>query len=401
MRILMLAPHPFYQDRGTPIAVDLILRVLSDRGNPIDVVTYHEGRDVHYKHITLYRIPKLPLVHRIRPGFSWKKFICDMLMFFVVIRLVVRKKYHIVHAVEESVFIALALKWLLKIPYVYDMDSSLAQQMVEKHPGLSHVALLLNYCEAQAVKNAKAVVPVCDALADVVKQYKPEKVLVLHDVSLLTDSGPTEQGGLKAELGISGLILMYVGNLEEYQGIDLLLESFVRVVCQEPLVNLVIIGGERSDIRKYAEKAQVLGIDRKVHFLGTKPIDTLATYLAQADILVSPRIKGQNTPMKLYSYLHSGKAIVATDLPTHTQVLSNETAVLTEPVPEAYAKGLLRLIGDETIRYELGMAGKRQVEEKFGYPAFSKKWNGLYDWLSLELTMTRATSSEAKPFGRG
>ena len=56
---------------------------------------------------------------------------------------------------------------------------------------------------------------------------------------------------LKTELNIQNLTLMYVGNLESYQGIDLLLESFALVVNQTAQADLVIIGGDSADILKY------------------------------------------------------------------------------------------------------------------------------------------------------
>jgi len=187
MRILFLAPQPFYQVRGTPIAVNNFLKVLSERGDQVDVITYHEGWDVKYEHINVHRISRIPFVHGIRPSFSWKKVICDGFMFFKAIRLASRTRYRLVHAVEESVFIALVLKWLFRIPYIYDMDSSLAQQMVEKYPVLSPLRFLLNSCERLAVRNAEVVVPVCDALVAVAKEYRAKKCVVLPDVSLLTD----------------------------------------------------------------------------------------------------------------------------------------------------------------------------------------------------------------------
>ncbi|MCX7007397.1 MAG: hypothetical protein NTY53_09155 [Kiritimatiellaeota bacterium] len=61
MRILLIAPQPFYQERGTPIAVDLLLRVLSERGDEVHVATFHEGADVVYPGVTLHRIPPPPL----------------------------------------------------------------------------------------------------------------------------------------------------------------------------------------------------------------------------------------------------------------------------------------------------------------------------------------------------
>lgn len=104
MNILFLAPEPFYQERGTPIAVDRLLRVLSERGDAVDLVTYHEGQDQEYEHVRVFRVPGLPLLNGIRPGFSWKKVICDVLMLIKAVRLATKRRYHLVHAVEESVF---------------------------------------------------------------------------------------------------------------------------------------------------------------------------------------------------------------------------------------------------------------------------------------------------------
>ena len=186
MKILLLAPHPFFQNRGTPIAVDLVLKTLSNRGECIDVITYHEGSDIYYPNVTVYRTPKPPFVGNIRPGFSGKKLICDVFMFFKVLRLLIKNRYDLVHAGEEAVFIALLLKVVFKIPYVYDMDSSLAQQMVEKFPRLGFLSAALSFFEKLAVQNAEVVIPVCEALAEDIEKYKPRKIVVLPDISLLS-----------------------------------------------------------------------------------------------------------------------------------------------------------------------------------------------------------------------
>ena len=180
-----MAPHPFYQDRGSPIADAMILQILSKRGNQVDVVTFPEGKDINYNQVTLHRTPDIPFLRNIRPGFSWKKVVCDFFLFFKAVRLILSQRYDLVHAVEESVFIALFLKAIFKIPYVYDMDSSLVEQLVEKYVFLKPFAIILKLFERIAVRNAKAVVPVCEALAAHVEKYKPEKVVVISDVSLL------------------------------------------------------------------------------------------------------------------------------------------------------------------------------------------------------------------------
>ncbi len=389
LNILFLAPHPFYQDRGTPIDDCLFLRVLSENNYKVDVIAFPEGRDIQLENVSIHRTLKVPFVEGVRPGFSWKKLVYDFLMIFKVMQMVATRKYHLIQAVEESVFIALLMKLMLGIPYVYDMDSSIAQQMIEQMPRLKPLAGVFNWFEKMAVKNAKAVVPVCHAIADDIAQYQPENITILPDISLLEDSTTEVTEDLRQELGIQNQILMYVGNLEGYQGIDLLLDSFALTLKATDEVDLVIIGGDEAGIEKYQAKSAQLGIQHKVHFLGQRPAQHLSAYLSQADILVSPRTKGINTPMKVYSYLDSGKAVLATDLLTHTQVLTPKISKLAQPIPEDFSQAMIELINNPDLRSELGSAAREMIQEKHSYGAFRKTVNGLYQWLQREVLPTR------------
>lgn len=388
MNVLLLAPEPFYQERGTPIAVDRLIRVLSERGHRIDVVTYHEGRNVDYDGIALHRTPGAWFLRNIRPGFSWKKLVCDALLLVKAVRLCARKRYHLVHAVEESVYMAMLIKALFRVPYLYDMDSSLSQQLTERHPALSRFTFVLDRLEGLAVRNAKVVVAVCDQLAAIVEKHRPERVVVIHDTPML--SGRCEiHENLREQLGIDGVLLMYVGNLEPYQGIDLLLESFALALRESSRLHLVIVGGMASDIRRYQMAANRLGIHHRTHFLGPRPLEHLAYYLSQADILVSPRVEGSNTPMKIFSYLGSGTAVLATDLPTHTQVINGGVALLAPPYPREFAEGMVRLAQDEHLRMELAAAGQKWVGERFGEKAFVEKVASLFEELKFDVDRSR------------
>ena len=148
VRILLLAPHPFYQARGTPIAVKTVLEFLSERGDTVDVLTYAEGTEVAIPNCTVHRIPRMPGLHGIRPGFSVKKVLSDVLMVGSCLRLVRRTRYDLIHAVEESAFIAAAMRALTGVPYVYDMDSSLAEQLVDAYPPLRFAFPALRRMEA-------------------------------------------------------------------------------------------------------------------------------------------------------------------------------------------------------------------------------------------------------------
>ena len=116
----------------------------------------------------------------------------------------------------------------------------------------------------------------------------------------------------------------------------------------------MIVGGRDADIAHYRGRAERLGIDGSVIFAGPRPIGMLPELLRQADVLVSPRLKGLNTPMKIYSYLDSGSAVLATRLRTHTQVLHDGMAYLVDPEPGALGRGLAELMADPELRARAG-----------------------------------------------
>lgn len=386
MNILLLAPHPFYQERGTPIAVDLLLRVLSNRGDAVDVVTFHEGENKTYAGVTIHRIPSLSWVRNIPPGFSWKKVVGDVFLTFKALRLAARKKFHIVHAVEESVFIAVIIRLLFRIPYVFDMDSSLPMQMVERAPVLSAVAPVLKFFEALAARKAFAVVAVCEALADIARSGGARRVFILRDISLLSSGyAPPPANAQTERLDIEKPCLMYIGNLEAYQGIDLMLKSFAGLTKAMPQAFLAIIGGNEKTIAQYKRQSAMLGIAPRVRFFGPRPLMNMAQLFAQADILVSPRIKGINTPMKIYSYLQSGKPILATDLPTHTQVLDRSTALLAAPNPDDFSAAMLDLLQNPRSGRQLAERAAVLAGEKYSFSAYTEEAKKIYGRIEDDL----------------
>ena len=389
MRILLLAPQPFFQARGTPIAVRLVLEFLSSRGHQVDVLTYHEGSDVDIPNCRIVRIPRLPGVRNIRPGFSLKKVLCDGVMFFSCARMLRRSRYDLVHAVEESAFIAAALQPFTGVPYVYDMDSSLAEQLIDAFPALRLAAPVLRRFEAVAVRRSAGVLTVCAALQDIARRHAPDTPIGrVEDTTLLEPSLGNGAKHLPPETA-GAPVAMYVGNLEHYQGIDLLLEGFRHTLEQMKQARLVIVGGRKDDIDRYGQRAAALGIHQAVHFLGPRPVSELADLLREADVLVSPRLKGTNTPMKIYSYLDSGTAVLATRLRTHTQVLDEQTAFLVDPEPRALGTGLATLLQDDSLREGLAARAKDHVRREFTPEAAARKLEAFY-------SMMEARSSEAK-----
>jgi glycosyltransferase involved in cell wall biosynthesis len=383
MKLLLLAPSPFFQDRGTPIAVRLLVTALGAHGFEIDLLTYPEGEDVELPNCRILRTRALPCVRHIKPGFSFKKVACDVLMLFKARALARSNRYDAVHAVEEAVFIAKRLKRSYRLPYIYDMDSSLAEQMMEKYALLRPLSWVLRSFEKGAVRASSGVIAVCRVLEEKARRLAPGKpVLRLEDVPLSRDPAAAVEN-LREAYAIPGRIVMYVGNLEYYQGIGLLLDSFKILAASRTDVWLVVVGGNAVSIAGRMSSAQKLGIGSRVRFVGQRPLKQLFGFLAQADVLVSPRVKGSNTPMKIYSYLDSGVPVLATDLPTHTQVLDDRIALLVAPEPQAMAAGLAKLLDDGELRLRLARNARERVNREFSPEAFAKKLCAFYDGLAL------------------
>jgi glycosyltransferase involved in cell wall biosynthesis len=388
----VLAPQPFYQERGTPIAVRIAVESLSKKlklspSDPpsIDLLCYHEGEDIQIPGVNIVRIPGPPFLNGIRPGISLKKLLCDVIFLFSALSLIVKnrnRRYDVIHAVEESVFIAWLIKQVWGIPYIYDMDSSLSLQITEKWRWLKIIAPLMNWIEGVAMRGSVAVAPVCDALQVLANEHGSPHTVMLRDVSLLPASEHTDRDR-NATLGLSLAehtpAIVYVGNLEFYQGIDLLLESFTLVQNHPSHPRLIVIGGVQTSIDEYKAKAERLGCAENVSFLGPRPVSELDAFLSCADILVSPRIKGNNTPMKIYSYLHSGRPLVATDLPTHQQVLDSDISMLVPPTAEGFAHGLRALLDDPALRLQLGTQARERAQQLYTVEAFESQLSSLYD----------------------
>lgn len=380
MRILVLAPHPFYIDRGTPIDVDILVKALCELGHEVHLATLHAGEDRDYPGLTIHRIEAPKGVGMPSPGFSGAKLKCDVRLYGLAKKLVKELKPDVIHAGEEAVFMARWFKMTRRVPYVYDMDSSIAQQMVEQMGFLKPFAWFFDAFEGIGVKGAVACAPVCHALADVARKQGAKRQVTLHDISQLDVESLRPTGWLRKQEGISdsSALVVYCGNLQTYQGVDLLIDGMKEALAGGADVDAVIAGGEESQIEAYRAKAAALGIGDRVHLIGRWPAARLGELLIEADILTAPRTKGVNTPQKVFPYLHTGRAVLVTDLPTHSQILTQDVCRLAPADPVGFGRAIAELAGDEKLRNQLGAAGKLFAEKEHTYPAHKRRVAELY-----------------------
>ena len=168
-------------------------------------------------------------------------------------------------------------------------------------------------------------------------------------------------------------IVLYTGNFLPYQGLDLLIASADEVLRQCEDVTFLVVGGNQDEVRYYQDRVRKLGLSAHFHFTGTRPPKEISLFVEVSYILVSPRISGTNTPLKIYSYLQSRKPIVATNLRSHTQVLNPDVAVLVEPDPDALAQGIVSVLDNPALASRLGVQARQFFESKYSVQTFIQK----------------------------
>ena len=391
MRILMIAPQPFFQPRGTPFSEFYRIRALTELGHQVDLVTYAIGEDVTISGLRIFRTPRVPGIRSVRVGPSVAKLPLDTLVFTSSLRRLLSERYDVLDCHEEAGLMGVVFSKLFGVPTIYDMHSSLPEQLENFRYSRSRVLRsLLDFAERVTIRGSEAIIYICPYLGEVVDRIDAEKPKFLIENSPLAESGETlteeEAKRVRGELGLDdAFVLLYTGTFEAYQGLELLYEAVARV--SDPSIRLLMVGGKPDQVEAAGKHVARFGIVDRVVFTGQKPPSEMPRYLAAADALVSPRSHGKNTPLKIYSYLYSGKPIVATRILTHTQVLDDEVAMLTAPEPEAFAKGIEALVADPDRARELGAAARRRSEEDYSYPHYLERTRRVLDHVSTKLAL--------------
>ena len=388
MKILLIAPQPFFRIRGTPINVRNVATALRDGGHEITLLCYPFGDEPEdFDGIKIVRGPRCPGIKDVKIGPSLAKIPLDLLLFVKAWHLCRKSRYEVIHAVEESVFFAVWLKRWFKTELIYDMDSVISDQLAYSGKLTSSWALnRIMGLEKWAIRHARFVLTVCESLSDTTRSLVPDAHIVqIEDapVDEAFEPDPVITDRIRKENQLSDQpVIVYTGNLESYQGVDMVVEA-APTVCQSfPDCRFLLVGGQADQIAQLNQRAVELKVSTQIIFAGIRPVHEMASYMEAADILISPRKEGTNTALKIYSYMQSGKPIVATDMATHTQVLDSSSAVLVAPTPDAIASGILDVLSDKTRADQLGATAARCVEERYSLSHFKRRVLEAYETFS-------------------
>ena len=389
MKALIIAPQPFFSPRGTPFSVYYRTSVLSELGVEADLLTYGQGDDVDIPGVRIVRIPNFSWFGKIKTGPSALKLFLDVFMFLWTVGMLLRRRYDFVHAHEEVVFYCRFLKPIFRFKLIYDMHSSLPQQLDNFEFTKSKlIKNTFKWLEDSALKASDAVITICPDLSDYVIDLlgdDPKHFLIENSifdpVKFADGRENTRAAETNIELPPDRQIVIYAGTFEKYQGIDILLKAFATVLDAVPSAFLLMLGGDPEQVDEARRLADELGLDDNVLFTGRVPPDVARRCNNEADVLTSPRSAGTNTPLKVYEQLASGVPLVATRIYSHTQVLSDEDTFLAEPEPGDMATAIVAALTDKEAANSKVSAAKALYDEKYSRPAYIGKMKKLLERL--------------------
>jgi len=389
-RVLVVAPQPFFTSRGTPLSVYYRTLVMAEQGVEIDLLTYGIGDDVEIPGVRIVRIPRLPGTRSVPLGPSWPKAILDIPMVLWTVGLLLRHRYRAVHAHEEAVFWCQALKPLFGFRMIYDMHSSLPQQLENFRYTKSRLLLgLFRALERRALASSNVVITICRELADHTRSLgvAPERQLLIEnslfeDVRLRAPPAAETPRPPPEVFGPGTRIVVYAGTFEAYQGVEVLVDAFSRVVSRLPQARLLLVGGREEQVGRVRVLADAMGLGESCRLLGHVPKAAASHYMRTADVLVSPRLHGINTPLKIYEQLASGRPLVATRITSHTQVLDDATCFLVDPDPESLADGIIRALSDPVAVERRVRSARALYEREYSRSSYEGKIRRLLEMIA-------------------
>jgi glycosyltransferase involved in cell wall biosynthesis len=388
MRALVLAPQPFFSARGTPFSVYYRTLVTAELGVDVDRLTYGEGQDVDIPGVRLIRIPRLPFTHDVPIGPSIKKLVLDAVMVLWTVGLLLRHRYDFVHAHEESVFFCRLLKPFFGFKLVYDMHSSLPEQLANfRFTASRWLVRLFELLERSALRAATAVVTICPDLAEYVApriEDPSRHVLIENSIFDRVPTAPPPDGAPETTF-VHKLpnhpLVVCTGTLEAYQGIDLLIRAFGVVHERRPDASLVLVGGTPGQVARYRKLADAEGLNGECIFTGRVSQSTARGLAQRATVLTSPRVSGSNTPLKVYEQLASGIPLVATRIRSHTQVLDDRVCFLVEPTVDGIANGICEALDNPERREAVASHALELYDARYARPVYEEKMRSLLTML--------------------
>lgn len=328
--ILMLAPTMFFADYGCHVRILEEAVVLRELGHHVTILAYPNGRDIW--EIPVVRSWGVPFNARIEVGSSRHKIYLDILMGIKALFYTLKHKPDIIHGhLHEGSLIGWILSKITGAPLVFDFQGSLTSEMLDhkfiSQDGAAHK--LFHWLEKKIDHMGRAIFTSSNHGAQVLTHDYGVPVGRVHPTPDCVnphtfDPGQysaTEISATKHQLNLPDdkTMLVYVGLLTQYQGVDFMLQALQKLSLKRDDFHLLLMGFPA--VEKYRQMARGLGVAERVTFTGKVPYEALARYLAVGNIAIAPKLSNTEGNGKILNYASMALPIVAFKTPVSREYL--------------------------------------------------------------------------------
>jgi glycosyltransferase involved in cell wall biosynthesis len=314
VKILKIAPTFFFADYGCHVRILEEIRILQQMGHSVVLCTYPSGdspEGLDIRRATSLWNPG------VKVGPARRKYYLDSLLLMRSMQVAIKFRPNIVHAhLHDGAAIGYVVSRLMRVPLVFDYQGSLTGEMVDHgflkkrsplFPLFSTIERIVDRMpDAIITSTANSAAALSKKRGNVyaVPDCVNTDVFKRMDVSRLRDNFP------------KGRMVVYLGLLQEYQGISHLLRA-----AREVDAHFLIMGF--PGLEKYQNMADDLGISSKVTFTGRIPYQDAPLYLSLGDVAVSPKLSETEGNGKLLNYMAMGLPTVTFDTPVSREILGD------------------------------------------------------------------------------
>ncbi len=384
MKVLMVAPTPFFADRGCHVRILGEIQGLQVLGHEVVLCTYPLGRDI--AGVRTARTWPVPWYGKLSAGPSWHKYYIDLLLFGLVWRWIRRWQPDIVHAhLHEGGCIAALALGRQPIPLVLDYQGSLTEEVVAHQftrPGARHHRWLQRM-ESWIDHRADAVITSTSAAVEALRTHFAVPAQRLH---IVTDGVDVEQFRpgcdgqavrTRYQVPEDRPLFIYTGLLNAYQGVDLLLEALGELQQRGVNFHALLVGYPNED--RYQARARELGIAQRTTFTGRVPFETVPALLAASDIAISAKLPGSEGNVKLYTYMAAGLPTVAFDTPMNREIMGGTGVLIPQPQARPLADGLAALLRQRERWASLGQMARERAVAQFSWRSVAQQIIHVYE----------------------
>ncbi len=369
--ILMIAPTSFFADYGNHIRIWNEARALQNIGHRVIITTYHNGDDM--PGFEIYRSWDVPWIKRAMVGSSRHKLYLDAALSYRALEVGLRVRPTVIHAhIHEGALIGAVLKRILGVPLIFDFQGSLTSEMIDHHflsGKASPLYAPLRHLEYAINRQADALITSSHNAATMLRHdfaFPADRLYTVIDGINTERFRPfdgslewtAERWRLRAELGIppERKIVVYLGVLAEYQGINMLMESAQRLLTTDPDVHFLIMGYPGVD--SYRELADALGIGGHVTLPGRILYKDAHAYLALGDVAVAPKMSETEGSGKIPNYMAMGLPVVTFDTAVSREYLGDLGVYARFGDVDDLTVALRRALADVAAARALGLQGR-------------------------------------------